>query len=147
MNAHVWPFFRNPKVDIWCNLPALPMHLYYESALYMVCYALGNPIQVDRVTASRSRIFLLMFVLRLSLPSPLLRKLLLIFLGLRWNRELFGTESLVTAVIANMLGTLLKLVMPLERMIGRRSVILPVLASRFIEILVRLMLPVGPENS
>ncbi|KAL1551886.1 hypothetical protein AAHA92_19674 [Salvia divinorum] len=50
------PFFEIPIVALWCNILALPVHLFEESALIAVGNLLGHAVQVDRATISRSRV-------------------------------------------------------------------------------------------
>lgn len=49
-------FHESPIAAIWCNLIALPLHLFDISALFAIGKLLGNPIQVDQSTADRSRL-------------------------------------------------------------------------------------------
>ncbi|KAL1560997.1 peroxidase [Salvia divinorum] len=50
------PFFEIPIVALWCNVLALPVHLFEESALIAIGNLLGHAVQVDRATISRSRV-------------------------------------------------------------------------------------------
>ncbi|KAL1555390.1 peroxidase [Salvia divinorum] len=50
------PFFEIPIVALWCNILALPVHLFEESALIAIGNLLGHAVQVDRATISRSRV-------------------------------------------------------------------------------------------
>ncbi|KAL1537880.1 peroxidase [Salvia divinorum] len=50
------PFFEIPIVALWCNILALPIHLFEESALIAIGNLLGHAVQVDRATISRSRV-------------------------------------------------------------------------------------------
>ncbi|XP_042044112.1 uncharacterized protein LOC121789818 [Salvia splendens] len=49
-------YCESPIAAIWCNLIGLPIHLYDQSALYAIGKLLGNPIQIDRATANKSRL-------------------------------------------------------------------------------------------
>ncbi|XP_042044102.1 uncharacterized protein LOC121789801 [Salvia splendens] len=49
-------YCESPIAAIWCNLIGLPIHLYDQSALYAIGKLLGNPIEIDRAMAKKSRL-------------------------------------------------------------------------------------------
>lgn len=75
------PSFETPIVAVCCNLLALPVHLYDQSALYMICSALGNPIQIDRATASQSRISFARVGVEIDITKPLVKEMVIDIAG------------------------------------------------------------------
>lgn len=64
------PSFETPIVAIWCNLPALPIHLYDVNALFAIGRLFGNPIQLDRATATRSRYSFARMCVEIDITKP-----------------------------------------------------------------------------
>ncbi|XP_042005569.1 uncharacterized protein LOC121754260 [Salvia splendens] len=65
------PFFEIPIVAIWCNILALPVHLFEESSLVAIGEMLGKPVQVDRATITRSRVSFARICVEVDLSRPI----------------------------------------------------------------------------
>ncbi|XP_042029869.1 uncharacterized protein LOC121776766 [Salvia splendens] len=63
-------YCESPIVAIWCNLVGLQIHLYDQSALYAIGKLLGTPIQVDRATANKSRLFFARLCIEIDITKP-----------------------------------------------------------------------------
>ncbi|XP_042029130.1 uncharacterized protein LOC121776068 [Salvia splendens] len=55
---------------IWCNLIGLPIHLFDHAALFAIGKLLGNPIQVDRAMANKSRLSFARISVEIDITKP-----------------------------------------------------------------------------
>lgn len=49
-------YCESPVAAIWCNLIALPIHLYDTAALFAICKLLGTLIQINHATSIKTRL-------------------------------------------------------------------------------------------
>ncbi|KAL1545214.1 hypothetical protein AAHA92_21962 [Salvia divinorum] len=77
------PFFEIPIVALWCNILALPVHLFEESALIAIGNLLGHAVQVDRATISRSRVSFARICVEVDISQPIPEEISLDIAGKR----------------------------------------------------------------
>ena len=74
-------FFETPIASVWCNVIAVPVHLFEISALYAIGSLLGNPIQLDHDTANKKRLSFARICVEIDISKPPTEKVVLDILG------------------------------------------------------------------
>ncbi|XP_042065547.1 uncharacterized protein LOC121809061 [Salvia splendens] len=74
-------FCESPVAAIWCNLIGLPIHLFDHSALFAIGKLLGNPIQIDRATANKTRLSFARICLEIDITKPAPEEIILDICG------------------------------------------------------------------
>lgn len=76
-------FFETPINVVWCNVIAVPIHIFEVSALYAIDSLLGNPIQLDHDTANRKRLSFARICVEIDISKPPTEEIVLEILGKR----------------------------------------------------------------
>ncbi|XP_042038356.1 uncharacterized protein LOC121784258 [Salvia splendens] len=63
-------YCESPIAAIWCNLIALPIHLFDTAALFAIEKLLGTPIQIDKATAAKSRLSFARICIEIDITKP-----------------------------------------------------------------------------
>ncbi|XP_042035112.1 uncharacterized protein LOC121781440 [Salvia splendens] len=63
-------YCESPIAAIWYNLIGLPIHLFDHAALFAIGKLFGTPIQVDRATASKSRLSFARICIEIDITKP-----------------------------------------------------------------------------
>ncbi|XP_042012197.1 uncharacterized protein LOC121760623 [Salvia splendens] len=85
-------YCESPIAAIWCNLIGLPIHLFDQSALFAIGKLLGNPIQVDRATATKTRLSFARICIEIDITKPPPEEIILDLCGrelvqqVRWDK-------------------------------------------------------------
>ena len=74
-------YCESPIAAIWCNLIGLPIHLFDTSALSAIGKLLGNPIQVDQATATKSRLSFARICVEIDITKPATEEIILDICG------------------------------------------------------------------
>ncbi|XP_042056286.1 uncharacterized protein LOC121800861 [Salvia splendens] len=86
------PFFESPIAAVWCNLIGLPIHLFEKLALFAIGGLLGEPLQVDHVTISRTRLSFARMCIKIDISQTQTQEIVLDFQGreirqiVKWDR-------------------------------------------------------------
>lgn len=89
-------FCESPIAAIWCNLIGLLIHLFDTEALFAIGKLLGNPIQVDRATANKTRLSFARICVEIDITKPPTEEIILDLCGkeitqlVKWDTILFG---------------------------------------------------------
>lgn len=75
------PYFETPIAAVWCNVIAVPIHLFEISALYAIGSLLGNPIQLDQATVSKTRLSFARICVEIDITKPPTEEVVLDILG------------------------------------------------------------------
>ena len=84
-------FFETPIAAVWCNLHALPIHLFEESMLFSIGKLFGNPIQIDNNTVTRARLSYARICIEIDISKPAPEKYILriggkdVVLQVKWD--------------------------------------------------------------
>ncbi|XP_042027199.1 uncharacterized protein LOC121774377 [Salvia splendens] len=85
-------YFETPIAAVWCNLHALPIHLFEESMLFSIGKLFGEPIQIDHNTITRARMSYARICIEIDISKPVPGKCMLrlggkdITLQVRWDK-------------------------------------------------------------
>ncbi|XP_042023078.1 uncharacterized protein LOC121770412 [Salvia splendens] len=85
-------YFETPIADVWCNLHALPIHLFEESMLFSIGKLFGEPIQIDHNTITRARLSYARICIEIDISKPVPEKYILrlggkdVTLQVRWDK-------------------------------------------------------------
>ena len=74
-------FFETPIAAIWCNVIAVPIHLFEVSALFAIGYLLGNPILIDHDTVTKKRLSFARICVEIDISKPPTEEVVLDILG------------------------------------------------------------------
>ncbi|KAK6158941.1 hypothetical protein DH2020_006255 [Rehmannia glutinosa] len=84
MRVFKWTPSFNPRTEaplapVWIRLPGLPIHFFDHNALFAISNIIGTPLQVDSLTASRSRLSMARVCIELDLLKERTEEILLEF--------------------------------------------------------------------
>lgn len=85
-------YCESPIAAIWCNLIGLPIHLFDTSALFAIGKLLGNPIQFDQATATKSRLSFARICVEIDITKPATEEIILDICGketakqIKWDK-------------------------------------------------------------
>ncbi|KAK6120615.1 hypothetical protein DH2020_045648 [Rehmannia glutinosa] len=86
MRVFKWTPLFNPKMEaplapVRIRLPGLPIHFFNHNALFAICEVTGTPLQVDSLTATRSRLSMARVCVELDLLKEKIPEIILEFAG------------------------------------------------------------------
>ncbi|XP_042029907.1 uncharacterized protein LOC121776810 [Salvia splendens] len=70
-------YFETPIAVVWCNLHALPIHLFEESMLFSIGKLFGEPIQIYLNTITRARLSYARICIEIDISKPVPEKYIL----------------------------------------------------------------------
>ncbi|KAK6131524.1 hypothetical protein DH2020_034731 [Rehmannia glutinosa] len=84
MRVFKWTPSFNPRIEaplapVWVRLPGLPIHFFDHNALFAIGMIIGTPLQVDSLTASRSRLSMARVCVELDLLKERIEEVVLEF--------------------------------------------------------------------
>ncbi|KAK6145440.1 hypothetical protein DH2020_022260 [Rehmannia glutinosa] len=84
MRVFKWTPSFNPRMEaplapVWIRLPGLPIHLFDHNALFSIGLIIGKPLQVDSLTAARSRLSMARVCVELDLLKERIDEIILEF--------------------------------------------------------------------
>ncbi|KAK6135777.1 hypothetical protein DH2020_030472 [Rehmannia glutinosa] len=84
MRVFKWTPSFNPRTEaplapVWIRLPGLPIHFFDHNALFAISMIIGTPLQVDSLTASRSRLSMARVCVELDLLKERIEEIVLEF--------------------------------------------------------------------
>ncbi|XP_042029955.1 uncharacterized protein LOC121776865 [Salvia splendens] len=85
-------YFETPIAVVWCNLHALPIHLFEESMLFSIGKLFGEPIQLDHATITRARLSYARICIEIDISKPVPDKYMLriggkdVTLQVKWDK-------------------------------------------------------------
>ncbi|XP_042005686.1 uncharacterized protein LOC121754383 [Salvia splendens] len=85
-------YFETLIAAVWCNLHALPIHLFEESILFSIVKLFGEPIQIDHDTITRARLSYARICIEIDISKPVPEKYMLrlggkdVTLQVRWDK-------------------------------------------------------------
>ncbi|KAK6130862.1 hypothetical protein DH2020_035380 [Rehmannia glutinosa] len=84
MRVFKWTPSFNPRLEaplapVWIRLPGLPIHFFDHNALFAISKILGTPLQVDSLTATRSRLSMARVCVELDLLKERIEEIILEF--------------------------------------------------------------------
>ncbi|KAK6125699.1 hypothetical protein DH2020_040565 [Rehmannia glutinosa] len=68
-----------PLAPVWIRLPGLPIHFFDHDALFAIGRIIGTPLQVDSLTATRSRLSMARVCVELDLLKEKVEEIILEF--------------------------------------------------------------------
>ncbi|KAK6123181.1 hypothetical protein DH2020_043083 [Rehmannia glutinosa] len=84
MRVFKWTPSFNPRAEaplapVWIRFPGLPIHFFDHNALFAIGMIIGTPLQVDSLTASRSRLSMARVCVELDLLKERIDEIVLEF--------------------------------------------------------------------